>query len=326
MNNLWGSIRREIVSLAAVALWLGIGGLGAHAQPLELSAVVTVVGDGVTLLRAGAVNPLPLRVGSIAPFGVGDQLMTGVNGRALIAFPEANRLYVLPDSQYELTAFTSLDGGRFRLEGVLQGIAIQTFDDDPSDWDYQLVTAGLTVVTPSEQFAVWALPGRFETVISAAGTAVVENGDSPDGVVVTAGMGWIPVYNATPIALESPYHAVELMSLAIDCRGTVSTGGSDGLRLRRGAALDYPIVGALYDGQQVYLVGITDNDRWYRIQYLTGFGWLYSELVDADCTGLPVSPSLVGEANETVSGATAAEIELLTPFYGIPADNPLFYH
>ncbi len=299
--------------------------IGAHAQTTELSAVVTVVGEGVTLLRAGAINPLPLPVGAIAPFGVGDQLMTEVNGRALIAFPDVNALYLLPDSRYELTAFAGLDGGRFRLEGILNGIAVQTFSSDAADWEYRLVTPALTVVTPSEHFIVWGLPGRFETVISAVGTALVTSDSHPDGVEVAAGTGWMPLYNEASLALESPYHAVELLARVIDCRGVIMTGGSEGLRLRRGAALDYPVVGALDDDQQVYLVGITDNAKWYRIPYLTGFGWLYRDLVIAECSGLPVSPSLVGEANETVAGATELEIELLTPFYGTPSQNPLFY-
>lgn len=325
MNDGFVLIKRWFSLVAIVAL-LGLGvTFGAHAQTSELSAVVTVVGDGVTLLRAGAINPLPLTVGSVAPFGAGDQLFTGVNGRALIAFPDLNAVYLLPDSRYQLTAFTALDDGRFRLEAVLDGIAVQTFSADTADWDYRLVTPGLTVVRPSEHFAVWALPGRFETVISAVGVALVVNEASPDGVEVEAETGWMPMYSEAPISLEAPYHAVELFALAINCQGTVSTGGTDGLRLRRGAALDYPIVGTLDDGQAVYLVGITQNGLWYRIPYLTGFGWLYSELVAADCADLPVSPNLVGEANETVAGASEAEITLLTPFYGTPSDNSLFY-
>lgn len=298
-----------------------------HAQPAQLSAALTVIGEGVTIIRAGAVNPLPLREGAIAPFGVGDQVLTGINGRVWVTFPESDGLYLLPDSRYTLTAFEALDAGRFRLESELYGIAVQTFSSDPTDWDYALVTPALSVTQPSEHFIVWALPGRFETVISAVGTATVQLTDESAEVLVPAQTGLMPMYSPDAIHLEPPYHAVQLLALAIDCVGTVTTGGSEGLRLRRGAALDYQVVGVLYDGQTVNVVGITENQRWYRIPYLTGFGWIYRELVTPtrDCPHLPLSPSLVGEANETVTGATALEVELLSPFYGTPSDNPLFY-
>lgn len=300
---------------------------GAQAQTTALSAVITVLGEGVTLLRAGTVTPLPLRLGSIAPFGAGDQVITGINGRVLVTFPDVNSLYVLPDSRYTLTDFAALDEERFRLAGELYGIAIQVFEANPADWDYQLVTPGLTVVTPSEHFAVWALPGRFQTVISAAGTATAISENFPDGMDISAGFGWMPEHHEGVIALEPPYHAVAVLALAIDCRGVVSTGGSEGLRLRRGAALDYQIVGALKDGQAVNIVGITENRLWYRIPYLTGFGWLYSDLVETTeaCPNLPISPSLTGEANEIIAGVSGFEVSLLSPFYLTPRDNGLFY-
>lgn len=298
-----------------------------HAQSLPFSAVVTVIGDDVSMLRAGAVNPLPLRDSAVAPFGAGDQLITGVNGRATITFPDANLFYLLPDSRYTLTDFTALEDDRFRLTAELYGIGVQTFSDPITDWDYSLITPTLTVIRPSEHFAVWAIPGRFETVISATGMALVQTESHPEGVEIPPETGIMPMYSDAAISLQPPYHPVQLLSLAIDCNGVISTGGSEGLRLRRGAALDYVVVGALDDGVQVKLVGTTENGLWYRIQYLTGFGWLYSSLIMTDnpCPELPISPNLIGEANETVAGATDLEIALLTPFYGTPSQNRLFY-
>ncbi|MCU0466550.1 MAG: SH3 domain-containing protein [Anaerolineae bacterium] len=319
-------IFRRWLTLVGLMLALAVS-LTAHAQPGELSAVVTVVGEGVMLLRAGASNPLPLRVGSVAPLGSGDQLATGVNGRAFVTFPEENRLYLLPDSRYTLQTFAALDGGRFELSASVEGIAIQTFTNAPDDWDYRLETAALTITQPSAHFAVWAIPDRLlETVISADGILTVETPNQPDSVTVSTGEGFFPAFAASVMAMEPPYHAVELLSLALDCDGVVSTGGSDGLRLRRGAALDYPVVGALRDGQSVTIVGTTENGLWFRIPYLTGFGWIFSNLVVTEsCGSLPVSPNLVGESNEEISGATAEELTLLEPFYGLPSANPLFY-
>lgn len=311
----------------AVLLLLAVTWTASAQDLTPLAATVTVTADGVQVVRANTTRPLPLRAGAIAPLGAGDQVLTDADGRALVRFGEDSTLLLLPDSRYTVLVYGAGEGGEQVLDAALSGIAIQRVAS-PAQWQYQLQTDGLTVTQPSALFAVWALPDRFEGVVSASGDVTMTPTEAAP-IEVLAGQGWLLGYDAPPTPLQAPYlHPVPVLIDALACVGTVSTGGSDGLRLRRGAALDYPIVGVLRDGQQVGIAGVTENGLWYRIQYQTGFGWLFSDLVttdDPDCARLPVSPNLIGESNETVGRLTEDERGLVEPFYGTPRQNGVFY-
>lgn len=296
------------------------------AQFTELSAVVMVISEPVLIQRAGTETELPLREGSIAPVGAGDQVRTDENGRLILLFPNTNRLYLLPNTQYELREFISPDSGFFRVNGYLhEGIAIQQFQEDPQRWQYRLETSALTVIEPSSLFAVWAVTDRLEAVISADGEIFVQKPDQGDLIRVPSTAGLFATLSNESQPLLPPYHAAQLLALSLNCRGVVSTGGGEGLRLRRGAALDYQIVDLLQDGQNVFITGITENGLWYRIPFQTGFGWIYSSLVRANCPALPRFANLVGESNEQIDGVTPVELEFLEPFYSLPRTNPVFY-
>lgn len=296
------------------------------AQSTELSATVIVISEPVLIQRSGTEMQLPLRAGSVAPFGAGDEVRTGENGRLILLFPDTNRLYLLPNTRYELQEFTSLDTGIFRVNGyLLQGIAIQQFQEDPRRWQYRLETSALTVIEPSKLFAIWAVKDRLEAAISVDGELLVQKPGQAEAISIRPAAGLFATLSDEAQSLLPPYHAAQLLALSLNCQGVVSTGGGEGLRLRRGAALDYPIVDVLQDGQNVLITGITQNGLWYRIPFQTGFGWIYSSLVRANCPDLPRFPNLVGESNEQIDRVTPVELEFLEPFYGLPRTNPVFY-
>ena len=54
------------------------------AQSNELAATVTIIADDVWFIRTNTSSEFPLSPGAIAPFGIGDTIVTGENGRALI--------------------------------------------------------------------------------------------------------------------------------------------------------------------------------------------------------------------------------------------------
>ncbi len=124
--------------LRLVLLWMLTGTLfNLQAQSGDLSAAMTVVAEGVTLQRAGTDAIFALRVGAVMPIGTGDIIGTGDNGRVIIAFSDANRLYLLPQTRYELHDFSALDNGQQHIDGTLSGVAIQQVTDDPTLLDYR---------------------------------------------------------------------------------------------------------------------------------------------------------------------------------------------
>ncbi|MEQ8677037.1 MAG: SH3 domain-containing protein [Aggregatilineales bacterium] len=298
-----------------------------NTQGENLSAVMTVVADGVTVQRVGTDMEFALRVGAVMPLGAGDIVHTGDNGRVIIAFTDESRLFIFPQSTYELRDFSQSDSGERYVDSFVDGIAIQQFGDDVSAWNYRLETDALTVTRPSELFAVWAVAGRFEAAISAEGELTIQASPEGDPISMSSAQGVAVTYSETPFTLVPPYHAAQLLSLAIDCQGIIATNGSEGLRLRIGPALDYLVVRVLQDDEQVLVAGQTANELWLSIPYQTGFGWLFADLVETDpsCEMLPVYPDLVGNVNEQIMDVTEAELDFLIPFYGEPADNRIFY-
>lgn len=296
-----------------------------QAQSGDLSAAMTVLAEGVTLQRAGTDATFALRVGAVMPVGTGDIIDTGENGRVIIAFSDANQLYLLPQTHYELHDYSALDNGQLHIDGTLSGVAIQQVMDDPALLDYRLETSALTVTQPSNLFAVWALEGRFEAAVSAQGELHIQSALDATDIVMESAQGAAVNYSDEAFTLVPPYHVAQLQALAIDCPGTVSTNGSEGLRLRFGPALDYLVVRVLQDNEQVLVVGTTENGLWLSVPYQTGFGWLYADLVTWDCEGLPRYPDLVGNENEQIHDVTEPELEFLVPFYGDPQSNRVFY-
>ncbi|NDJ61479.1 MAG: SH3 domain-containing protein [Chloroflexi bacterium] len=311
------------VALGAVLTVIALGLVITPARSQDLAAAVMVLADEVLVLRSGTREELALPPGAVAPIGPGDRVRTTGNGRAFVTFQQINRLLLLPDSTYELVVFAQTRNDEVILEGVLSGIAVQQFGDDPARWAYQLAAARHNVTAPSALFAVWAQPGELEAVISASGSLTVTTAD--EMIAVPAGAGVATRYGSTPILLEPPLHAAQLVALAIDCQGVIATTDGLPLRLRQGAALDYPIVDGLESGAVVNIAGTTQNELWYRIPFQSGFGWLFRRFVAADCSRLPRFPDLVGEETEQIELVTEAELDLLAPFYGSPSTNPIFY-
>ena len=292
----------------------------------QLSAVVTVITEGVYVQRGGTAREFPLSEGSIFPLGINDHIRTDDNGRIFISFFDDNQLYMLPESTFVLHEFSTQSDETITLTGELNGIAIGQFIDNSALGAFNLITDGLTVTQPSALFAVWAVDdSQLQAAISAEGDLGVEKSDQGDVLNIPSESGILTYFDIDAVMLNPPFHPAQLLVRGIDCMGIVATGSNEGLRLRSGAALDYSVVDVFQERQEVSIVGTTENGLWYRVPFLTGFAWSFSNLIIADCEGLPRLPNLVRERNESIEEITDAELTLLTPFYGLPNDNPIFY-
>jgi len=311
-------IRHNWISILLLALSFNL----ISAQSNELAATVTIIADDVWFIRANTESEFLLAPGAIAPFGIGDTIVTGENGRALILPDENSQILLLPNSRYTIQQFTQTASEIALFQGQLDGIAVHRISETAS-LEYELETNDFVVNSTEGHFAVWSIDNRLNAVTTASGEVAVQINNSIQ--TVSSNQGFATPYSEESISLESPLHASQVVGLAINCQGIVNTNGSEGLRLRAGAALDYIVVDLLQDGQTVDIVGTTNNSLWYRIPFQTGFGWIYSSLIDADCDNLEQFPDLVGEDPEQIQSVTETELELLEPFFGIPVNNSVFY-
>lgn len=291
-------------------------------QSNDLAAIVRVLAEDVWFVRANTDAQFHVSAGAVAPFGIGDTIVTGDDGRVLITLDDESQILLLPDSRYTILDFAETDAENIFFGGLLDGIAIHRFAES-SSLDYELESHHFLLDSSRGHFAVWSIADGLNAVTVASGEVEIQFENETQ--TVTANQGFAVPYSEMAIALDAPLHASQVVGLAVNCNGTVSTNGSEGLRLRAGAALDYRVVDILQDGQSVRIVGTTDNNLWYRIPFQTGFGWIFSRLIDTDCDNLERFPNLVNEAPEQIRGVTELELEFLEAFYGTNETNTVFY-
>jgi uncharacterized protein YgiM (DUF1202 family) len=308
-----------------VLFCLLISGIGSSsAQSLQVSAVIHVIGEDIFFQRADTEAELSLGVGATALFGIGDRIRTGANGRVLISPTDEYSILLLPNSEYSIVNFLRDEHDKLAFDASLRGIAVHNFSAESRSLQYHLDGEAFDISDTKGQFAVWSVPDGLQGVTMLSGELSIHP-DNREPISLTSGMGYAFPYTDTPLALTMPFHAARVVDRSEGCRGTVVTGDTAGLRLREGAALDYNVVAVLQDGQEVRIVGQTENGLWYRIPFQTGFGWTYSGLIDANCEAIPQFPNLIGEEPEHIRAVTEIELSLLEAFYGTVVDNPVFY-
>lgn len=313
-------MRRFIVILCLLTIMVSFSSLAQD----TLATSVTVIGEDLYFSRTNTDTEFTLSEGAVSPFGIGDTIRTGDNGRAIIQVSNNAEILLLPNTVYTVINYAP-ENGRNLFIGQIEGIAIHRLAD--ANLDYQLIATGfdLEMVTDEADFGVWAVQDRpsLQAITSLRGELAINVDDVT--LSVTDGTGRLPALIEELVTLDGLLHPTQIADTVALCDGVVNTNGGAGLRLRAGAALDYPIVGILQDGQAVQIIGTTENGLWYRIPDLTSYGWMFSNLIDADCDALPTFENLVGEVPERIDDVTERELDLLAPYYGLPSENITFY-
>ncbi|MEO0565206.1 MAG: SH3 domain-containing protein, partial [Chloroflexota bacterium] len=79
------------------------------------------------------------------------------------------------------------------------------------------------------------------------------------------------------------------LDAALDgCTAALSTVDDVRINVRTGASLDFPIAGSVFADDVTNLKGISEDGRWYRIDFRGGFGWVLSTNaeIQGQCAGL----------------------------------------
>ncbi|MEL6406236.1 MAG: SH3 domain-containing protein [Chloroflexota bacterium] len=295
------------------------------AQTNNLAATVTIVADGVMFSRNNTEQTFMLPVGSVTPFGIGDNIETNTTGRAIITLADGYSILLLPDSVYSVQSFDETDPETFSFAGTLEGIAIHDFAREAITLSYQLNTSEFDVMSSSNtNFATWASEDYLQAVTVASGDITLLHDDHE--YIVESGEGFAMSYSDEPVSLQDePYHGVHAVRASIDCQGTINTTNPLGVRVRSGASLAYIDIAVVLDGTPVDIVAIGEDERWYRVTLFSEFGWVFTDLVEAECEGLPELPFAFPEMPERLLAAADIERPFLLPYYGDFFTNPNFY-
>ncbi|MDX2162583.1 MAG: hypothetical protein SF162_14765 [bacterium] len=294
-----------------------LAALPAAAQT-EIAGRVRVIFDSLQFVHGRAVNPLPVRPDAEFPFTVGDTLTTNEFGRALLTL-EAGRLLMLPGSTVRVDALGA-DGAAFSLTAGRIVVAPTAADGGTTPFQ---VTAG-GIITSGGSFAVqivddtvWVVAGADSTALTVVdesvtlepGTGLRVRGGLPDQAVSLDGIGGFALIDG----------------LLDGCPGVVAGRGERSLNVRIGPSRAYDVLGNVPTDLPVFLMAVSPAGERFRIQFLNGFGWILADGVAHTCTHLPELPYSAVETIVRIIRPQPDEIELLRPYYGDPADDPIFY-
>lgn len=290
----------------------------------QQASILQVNFPGVEILRADATNWLALPIDSVTPFGAGDSVRTNEAGRVLITFADHLQMLLLPQSEYTLGSFLSDEGGSSEIQATLEGVAVFRASDVASLANFSLATVDLEITQPATQFAVWSREDNPDVVAVRRGELALDFSEDRFRLNDFQAF-WAAPIDENPITLLPPLHASRVEAEIIGCEGRVQTQGEPLLRVRSGSGLEFTPMGGIGDGEPITLLGVTESGRWYRVQYLTDFGWVQAIAVESPCSDLPVFQNITIENARYSVNTTGLERAFLIPFFGVANDNLWFY-
>ncbi len=304
----------------------GTNSILAQSQPF--AAVLRVIQDSLEIQRANAVNTLPLPPNSQSGFGVGDLLRTGTYGRAIIEFGAA-RLLVLPQTEIMLDDYSGSNGSSANTLALTLTRGRVFFVRGGASFDALTIHAGtitLDQAAPDASVGLEVLANGTSTIIA----GVSSSGGTVNGEAFTLeegeGVRSDPVLgDSPPTAITAPYNFARLDSFMNGCPGDIQARGEASLNVRVGPGLDFDALGSIPNETRVFLMATNTTGERYRVQFLSGYGWVLANGVRHRCTDLTVLPNNSVENIVRLLYATPEELEILFPFYGTPEDDEIFY-
>jgi len=294
-------------------------------QPV--AAVVQITYDGVQLQRANTQDWLSLPVGAQAPFGIGDTLRTDKTGRALINYAGAAETLLLPGGDYQLQAFDQTDKLQINLAlNLIKGRSIQHINAAGTFASYKLYLQDMTLQQPTNLFATQVLPDSASDVIVAQGSLTASKDTKTVDLQAGSGLRAMKILGeVTPIASPQGFSFLSVTSATCRAIANSTIPGEDSVAVRIGPGEDYLNLGNIPNGTQVAIVGKMESGSRYLTPYLSSYGWLIANGINIQsCDTIPIVPAEAQIINGVIN-AQPFEMDLLTPFFGTPAQNAQFY-
>jgi hypothetical protein len=296
---------------------------GAAAAESSYAAVMRVTFPGVEVRLANTERWLPLAAGSQAPLGQGDSVRTDRTGRVLLRFLDSVEMLLLPGSVFELVTLDAAPTVQL-VARLHDGHLVQRLVDDANPGSYRLETDAFTLVEPARSSGVWARAEQPAYITVTDGEAVILQDDAALAVAEGEGLRFSGA-TADRLMFDAPLNAPRLEGLLRGCAGVITTLDGRNLNIRVAPNFGDTLLGSIPHETPVEIMGVTEFGEWYRIQVLSVFAWVESPAVETTCADLPILPYLSVERNNSILAVLPDELPLLQPFYGLPADDTLFY-
>lgn len=318
-------ILRQFVWLAV--LWTALFLLPRAAADAPYAAALTVTQNDTEIMRAGTNAALILPIDSTTVIGEGDVIITDRRGRAYIQFEDVEIL-LLPESRLEIRAFRRNDDGQIVLDWFVQGRSIYHVPTPDIFAAFRLETPHSVLTEPAGFFGIES-QNAVDFAVADAGSVMVTNGGGSLQIADEEGVRIADEFSEPVRIGDVPINFARVEGELDGCAGTIQTEGGVLLRVRAGPSPDFFFMGSIADDTPVQIMGRAPGPGgvWYRIQFLSDFGWVLGEAIESDCDpdGLREYPR---DGIENAPGIVLVkdfEIALLAPFFGDPANDVWFY-
>jgi hypothetical protein len=299
-----------------------------HAQT-DYAALLHIETGIVEVRRVNTTAWIRLPVGAETPIGVGDTIRTGFFGRAWITLLDGAMVYLLPTTEWGLSAFGADADGFIGVTITQNGRVIYELTQPELFTTFKITSPHLTLTYPANLFAVQTTETATSVVV-ADGEARVRADDEAQSPYTFMGenVGVRGDANgvSAPIRLDVPMTFSQLDGRLDGCIGVIQTGNQRDLNVRVGPTENYDVIGSIPNGSTVALMGVSPNGERYRVAYKSNFGWILAQEVRNTCDNLPVYGYNTLERQYGVIAPTEIELRLLAPFFGMPTDDDWFYY
>ena len=331
--------RHHIRTSRIVSLLLGLGLLvgtlvislprASHAQD-DYGATLIVMQGEVEIQRANTDAWISLPRDAVTPFGAGDRLRTDFRGRAYLNYADAETL-ILPNSTFDLLALGINADNALTLHAQLVGRTVHHIPADITWESYQFETASVTITQPAQRFGFQQNPDEPAYFVVDSGVATFDTAtetstlSGDEGVRVNLDASIDPIVSIS----NAPINFARVEGYLDGCDGVLKTAGDVLTRVRAGPSDEFFFMGSIASNTPVKIMGSAPGPGglWYRIQFLSDFGWVSGELVQTQCD-LDALVQYTRAGVENAPGIVLVqdvEIALLEPFFGLPRDDVWFY-
>lgn len=319
---------RQIPRLAILLVALiALTGQVVQSRATEAVAIrFLITSSEVSLQRDNTVDARAIRQDAVALFGIGDKLITGERGRAVLDFSGVQTALLLPNSQLSFSAVSD-ESGTTTLHLQLDGHIVLDTPTPAASLSVRVETNHLAVSATSP-IGIWANYENSDIVTTPVEPVRIDTGESFQ--TINGGEGIFVDETETQIVNllgnGAPYvHAAQLIGILKGCPAIVTRTAGQSLNVRVGSNINTSPIGYVDENAAVALVGVNENGQWSRVQRFSGFGWLSTSYVDQlipECPERPTYPAVHFERNLELTELQPVEIRLIQPFYGTPESNP----
>jgi len=280
---------RSLILLGVLILsWISLMPQQVIAQNAELVASLEVLTSGVEVRRINTAEWVPIRMETLV--GQGDSVRTDGTGTALLTFfADGTDLELTPNTELTIREFNgSSDQFSLSVE-VMVGITRQQFKRllNPGS-SYTVITPGAVMTVRGTDFDIRVeSTGRSSAITTEGEIAVSAQGRQAE---VPSGFGVRVDVGSDPSEVVPATTFDELDSALDGCAGQVTTDSDVRLYVRLGPGTNYERIGSIDPSEITLLMGVTEDQSWYRFRFSDGFGWFSAAgmnvVLDSSCKPL----------------------------------------